>query len=572
MRICTWHHFSLGLDLSRLPSILFCVNFDRRGPRWTHSHRIHVYDVYNDVLAEMRRIPQCKSIFCDFISDELEEECLRAIKAAEDSFNALEASAEQAIISLLESLSTSNVDPDKIMQRRSVTLDAKSEHVLRKYLIFLRYRNSDQYHDTVARLGSKASPSYQWMRYIPRGPLRRRAVLRSIVAFLDHELWMGPGGNGEIRGDARSRGSSMKTKPGYFADIEDQCWKPLREGRTEISVGIASEAQEFVTTDTWFGNLDEVDPLVFFPPIFSRTVLMFKYSTQRDGFCDGSYHLFFPITPTVALYLITKPPQLRHPWGAGRFYVLPVQDDNLLTDDSRKRKREDTPIDIDATSSSGDESSTHKRARSEGISTDTEDLMDIDDDNNLLTPNSSLAPDNEMVIARMGPPVISLPKFVELSCDIEAVPDVHLRNAILLRTSPDYILFSSLPSMITAITVTPSLYSSSTSDLEYPSDASLSKLKTRCRQKHIREGLMKTLVVKGSVSVCDLTEEVKMIGDGPVEHGSFADIWQAEWEERGPLGLGAGTKKMVSLIYRYSIYMEISDFLIHEVRIMMRID
>lgn len=206
----------------------------------------------------MRRIPQTKSIFHDFIDEGLEDECIASIKAAEDAFNALEAQAERVIIFLLDTLCSTKVDSDEIMHRRTVGLDSKSEYTLSKYLIFLRYRNSEQYHDTVARLGSKASLSYPWMRHIPRGPLRRRAVLRSIVAFLDHQR-PEPG----LRAvDQRP----SQTKPGFFADIEDQCWRPLREGRTEISVGIASEAQEFITTDTWFGNLDDVDPYVIFLP------------------------------------------------------------------------------------------------------------------------------------------------------------------------------------------------------------------------------------------------------------------------------------------------------------------
>ena len=86
-------------------------------------------------------------------------------------------------------------------------------------------------------------------------------------------------------------------------------------------------------------------------------------------------------------------------------------------------------------------------------------------------------------------------------------------------------------------------------DSEYLiSDIWLSKLKAKCREKHIREGLMKTLVVRGSVSVCDLTEDVKLLGDGPIEHGSFADIWKGEWEERSPFGLGGGAVKTVRYI------------------------
>ena len=141
-------------------------------------------------------------------------------------------------------------------RRRTLWLEARAVHTLLKYLVFLRFRNSEQYHETVLALGKKASQSHPWMRLIPRGPLRRRAVLRSICAFLDHDFEVVEAHSG--REDACAGGPAQHAE--YFADIEEHCWRPIREGTSEISFGIASEAQEFLSTEKSFGNLDDLDP------------------------------------------------------------------------------------------------------------------------------------------------------------------------------------------------------------------------------------------------------------------------------------------------------------------------
>jgi hypothetical protein len=56
----------------------------------------------------------------------------------------------------------------------------------------------------------------------------------------------------------------------------------------------------------------------------------------------------------------------------------------------------------------------------------------------------------------------------------------------------------------------------------------------RCQQKATQEQVTKTLVVKGSISVTDLTDHVIRIGDSPVAHGSFSDIWKGIWTIKDP--------------------------------------
>lgn len=109
-----------------------------------------------------------------------------------------------------------------------------------------------------------------------------------------------------------------------------------------------------------------------------------------------------------------------------------------------------------------------------------------------------------------------------IDVDIESPADVHLRNASLLQRHPNRLYFSSLTSITQAIAHYDSFRWVS-EHLDY------SRLKQRARQKATLEQLTKTLVVKGSVLLVDLTDEVEKVGDAPVSGGSFADVWKGIW-------------------------------------------
>jgi serine/threonine protein kinase len=109
-----------------------------------------------------------------------------------------------------------------------------------------------------------------------------------------------------------------------------------------------------------------------------------------------------------------------------------------------------------------------------------------------------------------------------IDVDIESPADVHLRNASLLQQHPARLYFSSLTSVTQAIAHYDSFRWVS-EHLDY------SRLKQRARQKATLEQLTKTLVVKGSVLLVDLTDEVEKVGNAPVSGGSFADVWKGIW-------------------------------------------
>lgn len=107
---------------------------------------------------------------------------------------------------------------------------------------------------------------------------------------------------------------------------------------------------------------------------------------------------------------------------------------------------------------------------------------------------------------------------------VESASDVHLRNAMILQTYPRYLYFSSLRTVALSI--------SSYDEFRWIQEhQDYSRLKQRCRQKFLQETVTKTLVLRPSVVLTDLTDQVKMIGNSAVAHGSFSDVWKGKWND-----------------------------------------
>ena len=115
-------------------------------------------------------------------------------------------------------------------------------------------------------------------------------------------------------------------------------------------------------------------------------------------------------------------------------------------------------------------------------------------------------------------------QVVWLGVGFESASDVHLRNTMILQTYPQYLYFRSLRTAALSI----SSYEEFRSDVE---NIDYSRFKQRCRQKFIQETVTKTLVVKGSVILTDLTDEVIIMGNAAVAAGSFSDVWKGTWED-----------------------------------------
>lgn len=105
---------------------------------------------------------------------------------------------------------------------------------------------------------------------------------------------------------------------------------------------------------------------------------------------------------------------------------------------------------------------------------------------------------------------------------IESRSDVHLRNASLLQRNPTHLYFSSLTSLVQAL--------SNYDECRWiPEHVDYARLKQRARHKATLEKVTKTLLVKGDVLLVDLTDEVSKVGRDPVCHGGFSDVWKGIW-------------------------------------------
>jgi hypothetical protein len=110
-----------------------------------------------------------------------------------------------------------------------------------------------------------------------------------------------------------------------------------------------------------------------------------------------------------------------------------------------------------------------------------------------------------------------------IQCYIEGEVDVDMRNRAFFSSNTRFLYFSSLTSIVTSIT---------TSETCLPvSDFDFSSLRARCRQKWLQESVTKTLVLKGSITVIDLSDEVTLVGESAIAFGSFADIWKGTWNK-----------------------------------------
>ncbi|KAF9552877.1 kinase-like protein [Agrocybe pediades] len=371
--------------------------------------RVHVYDVYDNDLTEIYKPPKgALSVFHDLDPGFLQTETRRVLASAEEAFFKLESETEHILIDLLERTIWSG---ENCAQKKSLPFSRQSVETLRKYFVFLRFRNSAGYRQTVESL----EQDYQvqdkdgsvYSAYRPFVVQHRlRYILRSFIKFFAHTS----ADTDTLRSRAEPINADCAVNS-FQEAMETYCWGLCE---AELCMGVATEDQEFILSDRCYGTLDE--------------------GFEEDPECVD---LFFPIFPTLALY------------------ILGTADEHYPSTAVYRQTSRST---------------------------------------------------------------------VWLDIGMESASDVHLRNAMILQTYPQYLYFQSLRTVALSI--------SSYDEFRWIQEhQDFSRLKQRCRQKFLQETVTKTLIVKGSLTVTDLTDEVVIVGDSAVGFGSFADVWQGRWED-----------------------------------------
>ncbi|KAF9483626.1 kinase-like protein [Pholiota conissans] len=386
------------------------------------SPRLHIYDVCTNELTEAYQAPSDPpSIFEDLNIGYLTRETLEKLSEAEALFTKLEHEAHETLKDLLgrtiwgEERGAFQKSRKGSATTNSIPFTRRATETLRKYFLFLRFRNSEGYQKIVESLKEGYQTNLKLHRKVDFPEFRPiivqhrlRYIIQGFIGFLSHST---------TRVDIKERNresSGILDQPldAFRGQMETYCWRLID---SEVCIGIATDDQEFILSDKCYGTLDEG-------------------LKENPECCD----LFFPVAPTLALYIL-------------------------------------------------------------GTSCDTSGAPSLLDQPNV---HSS----------------------IWLDIGLESAVDVHLRNACILQTHHSFLYFVSLRPVALSI----SSYDEfrwSEEHLDY------SRLKQRCRQKFLQETVVKTLVVKGTIKVVDLTDDVVIIGDSAVAHGAFSDVWMGSWED-----------------------------------------
>jgi len=193
-----------------------------------------------------------RPIFQDIYSDDLDPETIRIYEKAHEEFVLLERRVEVVLLGLLHRTVWSGMEEPV----RKVLLDHSEIDAIRKYLNFIRFRNSSGYFRTIASLrDDEEEKSHEGSLYSAYRPLviriRKRFILRQFISFFKH-----------TSADIDTHCLRPKTDD-YGVDptsnkLEDimelYCWRLCG---AEVCLGIAAEDQEYMLPDCVFGTLNE---------------------------------------------------------------------------------------------------------------------------------------------------------------------------------------------------------------------------------------------------------------------------------------------------------------------------
>lgn len=223
-----------------------------------HPPRVHLYDVYDNTLKEIHSAPpQPASIFKDLlITDDLEPATTKAFEEAEGVYSALESTARSTLKAVLSETVLESPSPPT---RKSLSIPVAGLEAVRKYALFLRFRNGSGYRHVVeslhrtyqTQLESTSASSIYPVFHTIMIQLHIRHILREIVKFLTYSPEV------EV-GLKRRPAPELPTvdfqSEGFQRIMERYCWRLCN---AEVSLGFATEEQEFIMSDTCFGMLVE---------------------------------------------------------------------------------------------------------------------------------------------------------------------------------------------------------------------------------------------------------------------------------------------------------------------------
>ena len=219
----------------------------------TQSRRIHVYDVYDNKLKEVHHIPEGQpSVFEDLDIGSLDVDTRHLIHKLEETFFRLQSVVRSALKDIMDQISDHATRDDSYKIPLSVSCISVED--IRKYFIFLRFRNSKGYQDVIQSLhdayqdhDKHGNVAILFRPLIAQNQLR--FILREFIRFLSHRSGIGLTGNLQDRLNPVT--VSMDS---FLALMDSHCWSLCH---AEIFFGQAQDDQEYIFSERCFGTLDD---------------------------------------------------------------------------------------------------------------------------------------------------------------------------------------------------------------------------------------------------------------------------------------------------------------------------
>ncbi|KAF9061916.1 kinase-like domain-containing protein [Rhodocollybia butyracea] len=489
------------------------------GPR---GPRVHVYDVDSSSLSETSSIPELctRSVFQD-LDCASSPSSRAAYDQAERAFIVLQNQAEEALKSLVDVLYPS-VTPN-ITSRIPVRPQDLSSII--KFFVFLRFRNGPHYRMIVQELmepidfqvtSSNIPGAKGNMVLSVYSPLIRQVRLQTVLdgfrRFFETPIWeMKPSMPQQIHSRDTNLIPPEICIPSYafktdhyfgrndicLSALDRYCWQCCLEA--DICLGIAVEDdREFILPECCFGVLDEG---------FGGGVSVRK-SPESE-----SFHSFFPILPTLALYILRDE-------GMDMQSHLP----------SFVQVGTELELDIHLRNAMVLSSVPLKRTIEKFIPHDKTPVIELDQ---ITWFSASSSSDSESAPTIISPNDILehlATKISDISMSGNTGSDaITVNESSAVSETPEVfgsrIFFSSLSSIARSI----SSYDEFRCRWMPDNFVDYSRLKQRCRQKFSLEALKKMWTLKRNVVLSDLTDEVEVIGDHAVAFGTFSDVYMGKW-------------------------------------------
>ncbi|PBK98498.1 kinase-like protein [Armillaria gallica] len=257
-------------------------------PHSCSSVPVHRYDVYANELSEvdLDDLKSDVSVFQDLIHEELYPGTQRALADAEACFSKLQRRAEEIFCEIIRTIHLP--EPEGGCSRRSIPLDHSKSCLLIKYLVFLRFRNSPQYSEIVHRISSDSGIRHG-LDVAPYGYLFTQVRCRTFFKYIARFL----GSDSNVQSMTWEVDDAPISQDVIKNAIDMYCWDVAEA--SEIFVGVTADKNvEFLLSDACCGALDESFGL--------------DAGEENVDLCD----FFFPILPSVALYILGKSARSSH--------------------------------------------------------------------------------------------------------------------------------------------------------------------------------------------------------------------------------------------------------------------